>query len=318
MLVSFSWLIATVNFKNTLRTSVLNKLPSLKNPSFSALLFFGLSVMLTAVGVALSRGVDKEVMIVDRYMVYSVVALGCTYALLTVLIPNQWRKYWLVVALLGATFYNQYLYWYYTPEVAWWRQSLVADAFDLKHYDSVQGKLFPFGIDGPKPLHDAIQQGIYKFPTTELTPHEREILAPLTPDMQIDSTLRFRRSTGKLDAYDGVPIDYIHLDSIRRPVADIGEGIYLILKGETNERTYVAAPQWFRWEGYMAFLYDKGDYRGGFTAAIYQSNLVQGRYRLGLLTLKDRAASLRYSPDFFVVPDSPAMEVLRKKGYYQP
>jgi hypothetical protein len=96
----------------------------------------------------------------------------------------------------------------------------------------------------------------------------------------------------------------------------VGEGTYLVLKEENNRRTYLAAPEWYRWKGYTPFLARKKVYRGGFTATLFQDNMIEGRYRLGLLTLANEDASFRFSDQFIEVPDSPSQELLRERGYY--
>ena len=285
--------------------------------SYSAFLFIGISVLLTALGVGVSRGVDKEAMVVDRYFMYSFWILACMYGLLTLRLAPKWRTYWLGIALVGSLFLNQYMYWYYTPEVAWWRQSFVADGFNLKYNETVQGKLFPFGADGPEALRKALASGLYQYPTTELTPLEEQIRQPVGTDgSEIDSLLRFEVRSGLLNAYGGVRIDSIYLPSATRPASDIGLGTYLVLKEENNRRTYLAAPEWYRWKGYTPFLARKRAYRGGFTATLFQDNIIEGRYRLGLLTLANENVSLRFSDQYIEVPSSTFHEYLRSKGYY--
>ena len=285
--------------------------------SYTIVLFIGASVLMTAVGVGVSRGMNKETMVVDRYLVYSVWILACTYILITLRMGPKWRTYWLGIALAGSLFFNQYLYWYYTPEVAWWRQSFVADGFNLKYNEAVQGKLFPFGTDGPEALRKALASGLYRYPTTELNPLEEQIRRPVeTSGGEIDSTLRFEVRSGMLNVYGGVRIDSVFLASSIRPASDIGEGTYLILKEENNRRTYLAAPEWYRWKGYTPFLARKKLYRGGFVATLFQGNIIQGRYRLGLLTLAKEGVSLRFSGQFIEVQDSSLLELLRQQGYY--
>ncbi|GAB2763893.1 hypothetical protein GCM10027275_01190 [Rhabdobacter roseus] len=256
-----------------------------------ALIATGGAILITSVGVALSRGQGTRYNIVDRYMLYSIWGLAVAYGIAWVLLNKKAQLRGLFVALPLSVFFSVFMYWYFTPHVSWWKNSLEADAYNLQNNYTVQGKIHPFNQQGWEEYKAAYDDGIYKYPPTLFGAVENQLNNPASAP----TNYRFAIGAEKLEVYGGIDILTISLDAQGQPLAKYPNELFVLLSDTTNHRTYLVAPEWERNFGYRAFLRGENAYSEVFTARIYQGNLPSSTYRIGLLRMDKNTPVLEYS-----------------------
>ncbi|TAH08741.1 MAG: hypothetical protein EAZ14_09445 [Runella slithyformis] len=230
---------------------------------------------LTGLAVAITRTNDT-IGTALRYMIYSVMTFAGLYVAVLLVLPRRGRfVLGLAASALGVLFaVGTYLF--AGPTVVNFRKSLQADAYSLRQHRRLSGKLElllnPIMLNN---FEQAINQKLYVIPTTLFDGIDK--LPADTSQIQFKITNEIRA------VYGGVWVDKIQNADLSFDQNNPNNGVYVILKNQQSGRLYVNAPVQSPNRNRRFFLQSGHFFNPGFEAQIYQQNLPDGIYQIGVL-----------------------------------
>lgn len=303
-------------FKNTKSEAMLLMLDDICRQRIIMILMAG-SLLLTAVGVAISRGISfNGVMLVDRYILYSVVSIGIAYLLLIMFAEGRVRQIIGVIALPFSLFFCWNAYYKSTSEVVYYKNSHEADIFNLKHQRTTNNKMYCFTPDVLALFEEALKRKIYQFPESRFDILEKELLQLPDKELITNKPLRFSASTQIQNVYGGVKNIYIHNQDFLLPQTPSSNTFFVVLKNESNNKTYLICP-YIPIPTRKDYLLNNYHFGQGFIAMIPQDGTQKGLYRIGTLTYIDGKSKLEYTQEFIKVDNTKLIDWMQTFGYYK-
>ncbi|MBN8823644.1 MULTISPECIES: hypothetical protein [unclassified Spirosoma] len=250
-------------------------------------------LMVNAVVVAFLRPrFGYAVMLISNYMIYPALLVVLLY--LNVLseqyknsrVLETWVRAGLVVGFVvwGA--------WYVfrLPKIAFRKEQLLTSAFNQKYNETGLGPSWghPFVSLARRSLDQAVQRGLYQYPTDAYYSAYEQILLTKGRSMKPDTSLTLHRSGGGYSYL--VETDY---GVLPKPV---GQSAVVV---QSDQRTYLfASSVHFS----PANFYLNRPIQTVFAEVIIPM-LPPGTYRLGILTTSDEATTpIRFSPQTITIP----------------
>ena len=303
-------------FKNTKSEAMLLMLDDICRQRIIMILMAG-SLLLTAVGVAISRGISfNGVMLVDRYILYSVVSIGIAYLLLIMFAEGRVRQIIGVIALPFSLFFCWNAYYKSTSEVVYYKNSHEADIFNLKHQRTTNNKMYCFTPDVLALFEEALKRKIYQFPESRFDILEKELLQLPDKELITNKPLRFSASTQIQNVYGGVKNIYIHNQDFLLPQTPSSNTFFVVLKNEINNKTYLICP-YIPIPTRKDYLLNNYHFGQGFIAMIPQDGTQKGLYRIGTLTYIDGKSKLEYTQESIKVDNTKLIDWMQTFGYYK-
>lgn len=281
------------------------------------LIFMAGSLLLTAVGVTITRSIFEEgVMLVERYYIYSVVSIGIAYLLLIMLTEGRVRLIIGVVALPVTLYFNLHSYYKAIPQVSFFEKSHEADIYDLSHHYTTNNKMFAFSAESLSLFQKALSRKIYKFPVCRFDTLEPILNQSINQNLSVQLAIDFTQTNQTINVYGGVKIMCFQNDTFFLTNFKKSNTFFIVLKNEGNNETYLIAP--YRYPSLRKdFILNCQLYSGGFSFMIQQDSMKKGTYRVGLLIFEDNTVSLKYTLNSVKVDNTKMIEYLQKFGFYQ-
>jgi hypothetical protein len=275
------------------------------------------SLLLTAVGVAISRGVyHKKVMIVDRYLLYSVVCIAVVYLLFIMFSEGKIRKTIGFIALPLSLIFCWHSYYKATPQVLYFERSHEADIYDLKHHRTTNNKMFGFL---PKPLdlfEETLRRKIYEFPKSRFDTIEDILSKPIDNQTGKNLNLKFTHRDDIQNVYGGVKVKYFLNQDFYLPENDAGNTFFTVLKNEKNNDSFLIYPH--RSPALRNdYLLKNQLFSNGFTTMIQQDCVKRGRYRIGLLIFENGKIDLKYTQESIDIDNTKMIDWMQTLGYFK-
>jgi hypothetical protein len=275
------------------------------------------SLLLTAVGVAISRGIyHKGVMMVDRYFLYSVVSIAVVYLLFIMFSEGKIRQIIGIIALPLCVLFCWHSYYKATPQVLYFERSHEADIYDLKHHRTTNNKMFGFL---PKPLdlfEETLRRNIYQFPKSRFDTIEDILSKPIDNQASNNLNLKFIHSSEVQNVYGGVKIKYFFNKDFFLSENDAGNTFFIVFKNEKNNDSFLIYPQ--RSPALRRdYLLENQLFSNGFTTMIQQDCIKRGRYRIGLLIFENRKFDLKYTQESIDIDNTKMIDWMQTLGYFK-
>jgi hypothetical protein len=275
------------------------------------------SLLLTAVGVAISRGIFfNGIMIVDRYMLYSVVSIGIVYLLLIMFTEGRVRQIIGILSIPLSIIFCWNAYYKNTSQVVYFKNSHEADIYNLKHQRTTNNKMYCFTPEVLALFEETLKRKIYLFPSSRFDALE-ETLSQIPDSKSISSkSFNFSVSSQIQNVYGGVKNIYIHNQDFQIPQTPASNTFFVVLKNESSNHSYLICPSIpipIR-KDYLLKNYRFGT---GFIAMIAQDGTPKGLYRIGLLTFINGQPNLQYTKAFINVDNTKLIEWMQTFGYYK-
>ncbi|MCU0469232.1 MAG: hypothetical protein MUF58_11555 [Arcicella sp.] len=275
------------------------------------------SLVLTAIGVAISRGgAYKGVMLVDRYLLYSVVSIGMVY-LLFIMVTEGWLRKWIGILITPISLiFCWHSYYKATPEVIYFKNSHEADIYNLKYHRTTNNKMFCFTPDVLKLFNESLAKGIYQFPANRIERLEDKLSQPIKKEQLTNLPLELTFSKSTQNVYSGVTILFFSNKDFKVSESSPDNTFFVVLKNEQNQEAYLIYPYRFTTMR-KDFLRTHQRFTTGFTTMIQQDCAKKGHYRIGFLTFEGTKTSLIYTPNFIDINNTQMIDWMQRFGYYQ-
>lgn len=275
------------------------------------------SLLLTAVGVAISRGVFfKELMLVDRYLLYSVVSICVVYLLFIMFSDGKIRKIIGIIALPLSVIFYLHSYYKAVPQVMYYQRSHEADIYDLKHHRTTNNKMFGFTPQSLLLFEETLQRKIYEFPESRFDTLENILSQPIDNQYFKQEDISFKFANKTHDVYGGTRILYFNNHDFFLSENDSRNTFFVVLKNEQNNDTFIIYPErptLIRKE----FLINQRLFSTGFTTMIQQDCVKKGRYRIGLLVFENGNADLKYTSHSINVDNTKMIDWMQTFGFFK-
>jgi hypothetical protein len=303
-------------FNNDRSQAILLKYDELFRQRIIMILMAG-SLLLTAVGVAISRGVFfNELMLVDRYLLYSVVSIGVVYLLFIMFSAGKVRRIIGIIALPLSLIFCLNSYFRATPQVLYYERSHEADIYDLKHHRTTNNKMFGFSPQSLVLFEKSLQRKIYQFPESRFDTLEDILSKPIDKQFFKTENMSFRFANKINDVYGGTKILFFNNQDFVIPENDADNTFFMVLKNEKNNETYLIYPQ-RRTPLRKEFLLNHRMFSSGFTTMIQQDCVKKGKYRIGLLVFVNDKANLIYTQQIINVDNTKMIDWMQSLGFFK-
>lgn len=303
-------------FKNDKSEATLLKYDELFRQRIIMILMAG-SLLLTAAGVAISRGVFfKELMLVDRYLLYSVVSIGVVYLLFIMFSTGKVRRIIGIIAVPLSLIFCLNSYYKATPQVLYYERSHEADIYDLKHHRTTNNKMFGFSPQSLALFEESLRRKIYNFPESRFDSLENLLAQPIDNQNFSLTHLSFDFAHKINDVYGGTKILFFNNQDFVVPENDTDDTFFVVLKNDKNNETYLIYPERptpLRKE----FLINHRMFSTGFTAMIQQDCVKKGKYRIGLLIFVNDQANLTYTNQSIEVDNTKMIDWMQTFGFFK-
>jgi hypothetical protein len=274
------------------------------------------SLLLTALGVAISRGIFQDgVMLVERYFLYSVVSIGVTYLLAIMLTEGRFRMLVGIVALPLSLLFCWHSYYRATPQVIYFEKTHEADIYDLKHHRTTNNKMFGFNAETLTLFEKALARKIYSFPANRFDTLENKLTQSLINQSELLPQFIFKQTNENIEVYGGVKVIHFYHEKFTLSQTDSGNTFFVVLKNENNNDVYLIAPLRFS-SLRKDFLVKNLFFGSGFSFVIQQDSVKKGRYRIGLLIFEDGKTELRYTSNIVNIDNTKMIDYLQQFGFY--
>jgi len=276
-------------FWKPLKTSSLLRVFA-NSPSNLSLLALIALLAVTSLGVAATRASDGAA---PRYMIYSTVTIVAVYVAVLLVLPHRLRlAFGLITTGLGSVFVVG-AYLFAAPNVINFRKSLLADTHSLRHHHRLSGKLElmanPYTLAD---FNEALASGLYAFPKNQL-----DEVPPFSKDTVTDAKLRFEvKRTAMPTVYGNIITYKIRNKDLLFDQSNPENGIYLLLKETKTGKVYVNAPLQNANRNRNVFLKTRQYFVAGFEGSIYQGNIPDGWYQIGIFVFNNSKRKIVYSP----------------------
>lgn len=309
-------LITKLGWQNNKGGAILLKYDELFSRRIIMVLMAG-SLLLTAVGVAISRGVFfKELMLVDRYLLYSVVSICVVYLLFIMFSEGKIRKFIGIISLPLSLIFCLHSYYKAIPQVVYYQRSHEADIYDLKHHRTTNNKMFGFTPQSLSLFEESLQRKIYIFPESRFDTLENILSQPIDSQYFKQENISFKFANKTHDVYGGTKILYFNNHDFFLPENDSHNTFFVVLKNEQNNDTFIIYPErptLIRKE----FLINHRLFSTGFTTMIQQDCVKKGRYRIGLLVFENGNADLKYTQQSIDVDNTKMIDWMQTFGFFK-
>ena len=275
------------------------------------------SLLLTATGVAISRGVfQKGVMLVERYYLYSVISISIVYLLVIMLTSKKIRLIVGIVAMPISLFFCWHSYYQATPQVIYFEKTHEADIYNLKHHRTTNNKMFCFDSKTLTLFEKSLSRKIYNFPPNRFDNLELLLNQPVTKLTSENLPYKFTQTSQIIDVYGGVKILNFHNETFCLTDSSNDDTFFIVLKNENNNDSYLIAP--YRYPSFRKdFLVNYKPFSVGFSWMIQQDSVKKGRYRIGFLIFEDGKYSLKFTSNSIDVDNTKMIDYLQQSGFYQ-
>lgn len=274
------------------------------------------SLLLTATGVAISRGIFfKELMLVDRYLLYSVVSIAVVYLLIIMFSEGKIRRIIGIISLPLSLFFCLHSYYKAIPQVLFYERSHEADIYDLKHHRTTNNKMFGFSPQSLALFEESLKRKIYQFPKSRFDTLENILAKPIDSQLFKTINLDFSFANEINDVYGGVKISYFNNPNFYLSEKDFDNTFFVVLKNEKTGEVFLIYPQRpspLRKD----FLRTYKLYSPGFITMIQQDCVKRGNYRIGLLVFENEKADLRYTQQYTRIENTKMIDWMQSYGYY--
>lgn len=315
ILLIFKHLINKSIFKNNKSEAILLKYDELFRKRIIMVLMAG-SLLFTAAGVAISRGVFfKQLMLVDRYLLYSVVSIAVVYLLFIMFSEGKVRRVIGIVSLPLSLIFCLHSYYKAIPQVLFYERSHEADIYDLKHHRTTNNKMFGFTPQSLALFEESLRRKIYQFPKSRFDTLENDLAKPITNQLFKKVNLDFSFANEVNDVYGGVKILYFNNAYFYLSEKNADNTFFVMLKNEETGKVFLIYPQrppTLRKD----FLRNRQLFSLGFTTMIQQDCVKKGNYRIGLLVFENERANLMYTQQSIQVDNTKMIDWMQSFGYY--
>ena len=302
--------------KNNKSEAILLKYDEMFRQRIIMILMAG-SLLLTATGVAISRGVFfKELMLVDRYLLYSVVSIGVVYLLFIMFSEGKIRRVIGIIALPMSLIFCLHSYYKAIPKVLYYEHSHEADIYDLKHHRTTNNKMFGFTPQSLSLFEESLNRQIYQFPESRFDTLEDILSKPIDNQYINQEDISFQFANKTHEVYGGTKILYFNNHDFFLPENGLHNTFFVVLKNEKNNETYLIYPQrptLIRKD----FLINHRLFSQGFTTMIQQDCVKKGRYRIGLLIFENGNAYLRYTQQSIDIDNTKMIDWMQTFGFFK-
>lgn len=280
------------------------------------MVLMAVSLLLTAMGVAISRGIFfKELMLVDRYLLYSVVSIGVVYLLFIMFTEGKIRQAIGIIALPLSLIFCLHSYYKAIPQVLYYERSHEADIYDLKHHRTTNNKMFGFSLQSLALFDESLRRKIYQFPASRFDTLENILSQPVDNQSSKNINLKFSCFNKVEDVYGGVKIIYFNNQDFYLSEEGCENTFFVVLKNEQTGEAFLIYPQRpspLRKD----FLRSYQLFSSGFTTMIQQDCVKKGTYRVGLLVFENKKANLRYTQQYVRIDNTKMIDWMQSFGYY--
>lgn len=275
------------------------------------------SLLLTAVGVAISRGVFQDgAMLVERYLLYSVVSIGVTYLLAIMLTEGKFRMIIGIISLPLSLIFCSHSYYQAIPQVIYFEKSHEADIYDLKHHRTTNNKMFGFSKETLTLFEKALTRKIYTFPNSRFDTLETKLNQAILNRTDLLPLFRFHQTNEIIKVYGGVKVIHFYSENFSLSQSSKDNTFFIVLRNEDNNETYLIAP--FRFASLRNdFLFNNQLFGTAFSFIIQQDSVKKGRYRIGLLIFENGKTDLKFTSDIVNVDNTQMIDYLQQFGFYQ-
>lgn len=275
------------------------------------------SLLLTAVGVAISRGVfHQTIMLVDRYYLYSVITIAVVYLLIIMFTEGKIRMVIGIISLPLSIFFSLYSYQTAISQVLFFEHSLEADIYDLRHHRTTNNKMFGFSPTSLDLFEESLRRKIYQFPKSRFDTLENLLSEPINNQGISKLNLQFSFSKELQKVYGGVRILHINNQGFYLSENNSQNIFFIVLKNRQNNDSYIIYPQRSNalrsnfWSKYQIFTY-------GFTTMIQQDCVKKGMYSIGLLIFENGKANLKYTRQSIDIDNTKMIDWMQTLGYFK-
>ncbi|MEZ4905114.1 MAG: hypothetical protein R2822_26885 [Spirosomataceae bacterium] len=268
----------------------------IKKPENLSLLALLAWLLVTGLGVATARA-GNSLETPARYMIYSVMAVVSLYIAFLILLPKMGKQLLALGMTAVGAFFMVGTYLFAAPNVINFRNSLVADAYSLQQHRRVSGKLETMtNLVTKKYFDEAVVRKMYSFPDIA-TMTSQVLRADTTPSAAI--SLIF--DTDTLPAYGKILIYKIKNETINLAQDMPQNGLFLLLSDSTH--TYLTAARQTPNRDRKSFLKTGKYFKEGFEALVFQDNVPEGKYRVGLLWCEGQTCRTTYLNQYMTIQD---------------
>ena len=296
--------------------AIILKLDSIFKQKITMIMMAG-SLLLTAVGVAISRGIFHQgVMLVDRYVLYSVITIAVVYLLVIMFTEGKTRVVLGVISLPLSMLFSLLSYRTAIPQVLYFEHSLEADIYDLKHYRTTNNKMFGFLPNTLDLFEESLRRKIYQFPQSRFDELESLLSKPINDQETNRLDLQFSFTKEVQKVYGGVKILYINNHDFYLSENNVEDTFFVVLKNKKNNESYLIYPQRnsiLR----TNFLSHPQIFSPGFTTMIQQDCVKKGMYSIGLLIFKNGVADLKFTKQSINVDNTKMIDWMQTLGYFK-
>lgn len=273
-----------------------------RSPENLSLLGVMLWMMITGLGTSLTRAsVHFDAPL--RYMIYSIMIVVVLYTAILILSGRVVSSIVFGLTVISGLVFQFGSYLYAAPDVINFRNTLWADAYNLKKNAHVSGKVETMNPLVANVFKESVARGLYVYPETPLAGID------LNMALQADTTavepLSFSITRDTLKAYSGILITKIENDTITLDQSDFRNAVFIVLKSVDGRGFHIFAvaqrPNFNR----KGFLTSGRHFEAGFVASVFGGNAPVGRYQIGLLKVENGIHRLAYTNqavDLLVLP----------------
>ncbi|TNV71564.1 hypothetical protein FGO68_gene16340 [Halteria grandinella] len=308
-----------IGTKITLNEKVQNYLNQLDElyQNKSAFVMLAGSMLMTAVGVTISRGVHfSGVMVVERYLIYSVVCIAIGYMLLILFTKGKARAVIGIIMLPLSLIFCWHSYYTALPQVLNFQLAHEADIYDLKYHRTTNTKMFTFEPTTLGFFEKTLKRGIYKFPPSRFDSLENKLSKAVDNNTVVDSSFQFTIERDTLPVYGGVRVIHVRNKKFNVSEKSCKNTYFMILKNVDNNEIYLVYP--FRNTLSMGGYFRTGNrFDKGFDALLHQDSVKRGRYRIGFLIFENGATKLQYTDKIIDVDNTKLIEWMQQYGFYK-
>lgn len=275
------------------------------------------SLLLTAVGVAISRGVfHQNIMLVDRYCLYSVITIAVVYLLIIMLTEGKTRMVIGIISLPLSIFFSLYSYQTAISQVLFFKHSLEADIYDLRHHRTTNNKMFGFLPTSLDLFEESLRRKIYQFPQSRFDTLESLLSEPINNQGINKLNLQFSFSEELQKVYGGVRILHINNQDFYLSENNSQNIFFIVLKNKKNNESYLIYPQ--RSNALRSNFWSKSQiFTYGFNTMIQQDCVKKGIYSIGLLIFEDGKANLKFTQQSINIDNTKMIDWMQTLGYFK-
>jgi hypothetical protein len=249
--------------------------------------------LITGLCVAWTRGMT-EFSTVQRYMIYSIIHLIILYTLALLITPRKYRGIIGGIGIIAGLTFQFCAYLYIVPTIINFRNSLWADAYNLKNHRHLSGKIETMNNPISRSIfEESIDKGIYVFPKTPLPSSNSELQALQSAVVDTVTVFSFKKDT--LSAYSGILITYIVCNSLILDESDPTNSIYIALKDRSTDQIHLTAANPTQNMNRKSFLMNRNHFNPGVVAPVYEDNVAPGSYLIGILSIKHKEMTLTFT-----------------------